>query len=228
MVLSPKALLDKIRPELENPYMMEFQEIIGNPNVTFLLLTFGVYGMIFEAANPGGILPGAFGVICFILGIFGLNMLPINYTGLGLMGLGVSFITAEAFVPSFGALGIGGAIAFAIGGSMLVDETVYGSGVSWWIIGATTLATIGIILLVMKMFLESRRRPVSTGIEALKGASGEIVHWSKNHVEVLASGTRWKASCTKDYNFKKGDKINIVDIDKLCLIIEPENTHKGD
>lgn len=201
--------------------MAEFNMMIADPNAAFLLITFGVYGVILEATNPGGIIPGAFGAICFILGIFSLNMLPVDYTGLGLMGLGIVFMASEAFIPSFGALGIIGAGAFAVGGSMLVDEEVYGSGVSWWVIGITSAITLGTILYIMNIYVKARKSPVSTGMEGLKNSIGEIKKWSGNKGEILASGTIWQAESKSDYKFKKGDEIQIANVDGVYLIIEP-------
>ncbi len=202
--------------------MTEFNMIIADPNAAFLLITFGVYGIILEATSPGGIIPGAFGAICFILGIFSLNMLPVDYDGLMLMGLGVVFMASEAFIPAFGALGIIGAVAFAIGGSMLIDKEVYGSGVSWWVIGITSAMTLGTILYIMNIYIKARKTPVSTGMEGLKNSVGEVKKWSGNKGEILASGTIWQAESKSEYKFKKGDEIQITDVNGVHLIIEPK------
>ncbi len=202
--------------------MTEFNMILADPNAAFLLITFGVYGIILELTNPGGFVPGVFGAICFILGIFSLNMLPVDFTGLGLMGLGVVFMASEAFIPSFGALGIGGAIAFAAGGSMLVDKEIYGSGVSWWVIGVTSAITLGTILYIMNIYIKARKQPVSTGAEGLKNSTGEVISWDGDKGVVLTSGTRWQAHTTTENNFNEGDEVSITKIDGVHLIIEPK------
>ncbi len=200
--------------------MTEFNMILADPNAAFLLITFGVYGIILELTNPGGFVPGVFGAICFILGIMSLNMLPVDFTGLGLMGLGVVFMASEAFIPSFGALGIGGAIAFAIGGSMLVDKEIYGSGVSWWVIGTTSAITLGTILYIMNIYIKARKQPVSTGAEGLKNSTAEVISWDGDNGVVLTSGTRWQARTKTKSNFKEGDEVSITEIDGVHLIIE--------
>ena len=203
--------------------MLEIQQIITDPNLTFLLLTFGVYGIIFEAVSPGGFVPGIFGAICFITGLLALTMLPINYDGLMLMALGVLFMSSEAFIPSFGILALCGMIAFALGGSSLIDIEVHGFGVSPWVIGGTTLLTLAVTIFIMNIYIKSRKKPVSTGTEGLKGAKGKIINWSELEGEVLSSGAVWKAKSLKPYKLNKDDKIKVIDIEKLCLIIEPEN-----
>ena len=90
----------------------------------------GIYGLIFEFSNPGFVLPGVVGGICLLLALFALQLLPINYAGLGLIVLGLAFIVSEAFLPSFGALGIGGTIALIIGAVMLIEPEAQGYGVS--------------------------------------------------------------------------------------------------
>src|SRR5690606_5765811 len=115
--------------------------IITDPNIAYILLLVGIYGLIFEFANPGAIVPGVVGTISLLLGLFALNLLPIDYAGLGLVILGIAFMVAEAFVPSFGALGIGGVIAFAIGSVIMFDIEAPGFGVSLPLIGVVTIGS---------------------------------------------------------------------------------------
>ena len=104
----------------------ELLSVIANPSLALILMTIGIYGLIFEFTNPGYLLPGVVGAISLLLGLFALQTLPLNYAGLALLVLGIGFLIAEAFVPSFGALGLGGVAAFAIGAVMLVDRDVPG------------------------------------------------------------------------------------------------------
>ena len=207
----------------EPDWRTQILAIITNPNITFLLMTIGLYGLIYEFANPGAFFPGIMGGICLLLGLYALNVLPVNYAGLLLILLGIGCMTAEAFVPSFGVLGIGGAAAFAIGGMILIDSGVSGFGVSPWLIGSMTLTSLGILSVVLTLIVRAGRRPVSTGAEGLQDTVGEVVRWSRAEGEVLAAGSVWKARSSIEYILKKGDRVKILDIDELCLIIQPVN-----
>ncbi|MGE5028209.1 MAG: NfeD family protein, partial [Betaproteobacteria bacterium] len=102
---------------------------ITDPGVALILMMIGVYGLFFEFSNPGFVAPGVVGAICLLLGLYALHLLPVNYAGLGLILLGIAFMVAEAFVPSFGALGLGGVTAFIIGAVILIDTDVPGFGI---------------------------------------------------------------------------------------------------
>ncbi|MCE9507622.1 MAG: nodulation protein NfeD [Alphaproteobacteria bacterium] len=207
----------------EPDWRTQILAIITNPNITFLLMTIGMYGLIYEFSNPGAFFPGIMGGICLLLGLFALNVLPVNYAGLLLILLGVGCMTAEAFVPSFGVLGIGGAAAFAIGGMILIDSGVPGFGVSPWLVASLTLTSLGILSVLLTMIMRARKRPVATGAEGLRGETGEIVRWSRKEGEVLAAGSVWQARSSLEYILKKGDKVKVVGIDGLCLIVQPVN-----
>lgn len=94
---------------------------VSNPNIAYILLLIGIYGLIFEFANPGFVVPGVVGAICLLLGLYALHVLPVSFAGAALLLLGIALMVAEAFVPSFGALGIGGVVAFVFGSLMLID-----------------------------------------------------------------------------------------------------------
>ncbi len=196
-------------------------EILTNPNIAFVLMTLGLYGLIYEFASPGGFVPGITGAICLLLGAFAINHLPVNYFGLLLMILGIASMTTEAFFRSFGILGIIGAISFATGGMMFIDNTAPAQNVSPWLIGGMTLISAGLLSVGLKVILRTRNRAVTTGTEALRHATGEVVHWSDTTGEIMAEGSVWKAKSTAGLILKKGDKVKVLDIDGLCLIIQP-------
>ena len=201
--------------------IMEFQQIMTNPNITFLLMTIGAYGIILEFSHPGAYFPGIMGGICLLLAAYGLNVLPIDHTGLLLMLLGIACMTAEAFVPSFGVLGIGGGVAFALGGTLLIKSDATIPHVSLWLIGTMTAISLGFLSVALTLVLRARKRPVSTGAEALRHATGDIIQWSRSSGEALVEGSIWKVKSSTDYILKKGDKVKVVDIEGLCLIIQP-------
>ena len=143
--------------------------VITNPNVAFILMLIGVYGLIFEFLNPGAVAPGLIGGISLLVALFALNLLPINYAGAGLVLLGVGLMVAEAHIGSFGVIGVGGIIAFLIGAIMMFPFGVPGFNLSLPVVAATTVVTAGLFLLVLSMLLRSLRRPIVAGQEALLG-----------------------------------------------------------
>jgi membrane-bound serine protease (ClpP class) len=160
---------------LEADWRSRFLAVITDPNVALILLMIGMYGLFFEFANPGFVLPGVAGAISLLLGLFALQLLPVNYVGLGLIFLGLAFLIAEAFLPTFGALGFGGIVAFAIGALMLIDTDVPGYGIPLPMIAAVVVFSVLFIFGVSSLVLRSRRRPVVTGAEAMIGSVGVVL-----------------------------------------------------
>ena len=144
-VLATKGLpVKRVEPDT----LTEILNIITDPNVALILMMIGVYGLIFEFATPGSYGPGIIGAICLVLGLYALNQLPFNYTGLTLLVIGVAFMIAEAFTPTFGLLGVGGLVAFVLGAAFLFDSDVPAFQLSWTVIGALALAS-GLLLTVL-------------------------------------------------------------------------------
>jgi membrane-bound serine protease (ClpP class) len=160
---------------LEADWRSHFLAVITDPNVALILLMIGMYGLFFEFANPGFVLPGVAGAISLLLGLFALQMLPVNYAGLGLVFLGLAFLIAEAFLPTFGTLGFGGIVAFVIGALMLIDTDVPGYGIPLPMIAAVVAISALFIFGVSGMVLRARRRPVVTGAEAMIGSLGVVL-----------------------------------------------------
>lgn len=200
--------------------------IISNPNLALVLMMIGIYGLIFEFSNPGALYPGTIGAISLLLGLFSLTILPIDFAGLGLLLLGVALMTAEAFVPSFGALGIGGAVAFALGAAMLFDSTdVPGFEISYWTIGAMTGLSLLLLAVVLRLAARSFRRPVVSGREELIGSGGEVRRWKDTRGRVHVHGEIWQARATAPLT--PGQKIRVTALDGLTLTVEPD-TRKGE
>lgn len=201
----------------------ELLDVIAHPNVAFMLTTLGSYGLIYECMNPGAILPGVVGLICFILGLFAMNVLPIDYTGLALMLVGVALMIGEAFAPTFGALGIGGAIAFAVGATMLIDSVDPTFGIDPWLIAGTTIGSLAFLSVLLAVAFRAARRPTSTGVEEMKAAIGDVLNWSQGQGEVRVTGEIWKASAASpEFIINTGDRVRVVEIDGLRLIVKPE------
>jgi membrane-bound serine protease (ClpP class) len=165
---------------------------ITEPSLALILMLVGIYGLLFEFSNPGFVLPGVVGAICLLMGLFALQMLPVNYAGLALILLGVALLVAEAFLPTFGVIGFGGIVAFALGAVLLYDTDAPGFGVPRALIALLTLASAAFILGVAGMAARARRRPLVNGAAALVGAAGEVVEFGGGQGWALVQGEPWK------------------------------------
>jgi membrane-bound serine protease (ClpP class) len=211
---------------LDPDWKSRFLAVITDPSVALILMMLGVYGLFFEFSNPGFVLPGVIGAICLCLGLFALNMLPVNYAGLVLVLLGLGFLIAEAFLPSYGSLGVGGIIAFVIGAVMLIDTEVPGFGVPYWLIGSLALISAAFIFLVGGVALKARRRPVVTGHEELIGSVGVVLEdegtegWARIHSE------QWRVH--SEVPLKRGQDVRVTARNGLTLTVRPINEGAGD
>ncbi len=208
-------ILEEIAPDWRSRLL----SILTDPNVAYILMLIGIYGLIFEFSNPGAFVPGIMGAICLLLALFAFQVLPINYAGFGLIILGIVLMIAEAFMPSFGALGIGGVVAFVIGSIILMDTEVPGFGVSLPLIGAFALVSSGLFTIVLVMALKARRRPVVSGQEQLVGATAEVVGDFDDEGVVHLHGENWSAHSQAP--LKKGQQVRVLKIDGLVLWVEP-------
>lgn len=194
---------------------MPFASLLADPNFVYMLMVLGCYGLIYELVSPGIMVPGISGAILLLLGFFAIGDIHVNYFGILLMLCGFGLMTAEAFVPMRGFLGLLGAIGFAGGSVLFLNETV-----SYWLIGSMMLVSALLLSLGLKALLRTRRATVSTGTEALKNSTCEIVNWSGVKGEVMAEGSVWQARSLQPQSFKKGDKAKVAEIDGLCIVIE--------
>ncbi len=164
-----------------------------DPNIIVLLMSIGVLGITIEILNPGLILPGTVGVISLIVGLFGLQVLPISWAGLLLMILAAGFFAAEAFVPSHGALALAGAVSFVVGSLMLFDPAGEGYQVSIWVALAVG-GTLGLVTaIVVTKVVRARRAPTKTGREEMIGEVGVVRSAVAPSGLVNVHGEIWKA-----------------------------------
>ncbi len=205
--------------EVEPGWRTNLLSMITNPNVAYLLMLIGIYGLLLEGYNPGAIVPGVVGGICLLLALFAFQVLSVNYAGLGLILLGVVLIIAETFVPSFGALGLGGIIAFVIGSVMLLDNDIPGFGIAWQVIGLMALAGALLLVGIVAFAVRARMRPVVSGAEALLGHEAEAVESFAGHGAVRVTGEIWQAVSQRPV--RKGQRVRIRRMDGLTLEVEP-------
>lgn len=194
--------------------------VITNPSVAYILLLIGMYGLFFEFSNPGFGVPGIAGAICLLLALFAFQLLPVNYAGLGLIVLGIAFMVAEAFVPSFGVLGVGGVIAFVVGSVMLMDTELPGYGIPWRVVLPVTAVTALFVFMVAGLAIKSRRRKVVSGAEELPGSLGEVLADTEGEGWVHVHGETWRARSRAP--LRRGQKVRVTRVDGLVLDVEPE------
>ena len=195
--------------------------VITDPNVAYILMLIGIYGLFFEFANPGFVLPGVAGAISLLLALYAFQILPVNYAGLGLLALGIIFMLAEAIVPSFGALGFGGVIAFVVGSIILFDEAGPGYAVSLPLIAGLALVTAGFFLFVVGAAIKARNRPVVSGEEEMLHTVGEVIEDFDGKGRIRIHGEVWKAESTVP--LRSGDKVQVIAVDGLLLKVQPAN-----
>ena len=205
---------------LEPDWRTEFLATITNPNVAYILMLIGIYGLLFEFFSPGLVGPGVIGGICLLLALYAFHVLPVDYTGLALVFLGLALMIAEAFMPSFGALGIGGIAAFVIGSIMLMDTEVPGFTVAWQLIGSIAFFAGGMLLVMVTMLMRSRRRAVVTGPEEMIDSAGAVLDWIGEEGHVRIHGEVWRARASGP--IAEGKRVRVTRIDGLTLEVEPE------
>lgn len=195
--------------------------IITDPNIAYILMLIGIYGLIYELANPGAFFPGVMGAISLLLALFAFQVLPINYAGLALMVLGIAFMIGEFLLPSFGALGVGGVVAFVIGSIMLLDTGVPGYGVSVPLIVFFALLSAVFFIFVLGMLFQSRKRPVVSGAEELVGSEVEVIEDfdADGRGRVRLHGELWGARSAASP--RRGDRVRVDAVDGLVLTVGP-------
>jgi len=201
---------------LEPGWFIRLLAVITDPNTAVILMLVGIYGIIFEFTSPGAVAPGVIGTVCLVLGLYALNLLPINYTGLALMLLGIAFLVVEAFNPTI-VLGLGGVGAFLLGAAMLLRVEGPGFAMSWAVIGPAAALTLGLALLTGTYVWAARKNPPRVGGEAMRGQPAEILDWQGGEGHVLALGERWRAKA--DGPVAPGDSVEVTDVSDLVLTV---------
>jgi membrane-bound serine protease (ClpP class) len=194
--------------------------VITHPSVALILMMIGVYGLFFEFAAPGHGVSGVTGAICLLLGLFALQLLPVNYAALALILLGMGLLVAELLTPSFGFLGAGGIIAFIAGGILLFDEEVPGFGVPLPLILGLAVASAAIVMLGGGLALRGYRRPVVSGREMMVGSEGEVLEVAEGEIWAQVMGERWKVTSSEP--LVSGQRIRVVGLRGLTLDVRPD------
>ena len=201
---------------------------ITNPSIALLLMTIGVYGLVFEFMNPGYMAPGVIGAICLLLGLYALQLLPVNYAGLALIALGLVFMGAEAFLPSFGILGLGGIFAFIVGAMMLIDTELPGYGIPPVLIGVLAVASALLLTGTTRLALLTRRRPVVSGAAVLIGQMVMVESVSaanEREGRVRIEGELWQAVSSRP--LRPSQTVKVLARKGLTLVVVPTDEQQG-
>ncbi|MEP4146128.1 MAG: nodulation protein NfeD [Halioglobus sp.] len=198
----------------------KFLSVITDPNVAYILMLVGIYGLIIEFYNPGFGLPGVMGAVCLLLALYSFQVLPVSYAGLALIVLGIGLMVSEAMAPSFGIFGLGGIAAFVVGSIMLMDTQLPGYRIAVPIIVAFTGFSVALLVIALGLVLKARKRDVVTGPEHLLGANAEVEVQREDEVFVRLDGELWQVSC--DQSLAVGDTVIVDAFDGISLKVSKQ------
>ena len=206
--------------EFEPNWRIKILSAIANPEIVLLLGLIGIYGLMYEGWNPGAIVPGVVGIICLLLAAYALQVLPVNYAGLALILVGIALMVAEAFAPSFGALGLGGIAAFVFGAIMMFDSGIPGFGISILFVSIIAIfAALAIIWLVGYLVRLRRRGAVSGRGSIIGGVGTAMADFAGNEGKVWLEGESWAAK--SNMTIEKDQQVIVTAMDGLVLTVEP-------
>ena len=192
---------------------------LSHPNVAYLLMLLGFYGLFFELSSPGAVFPGIIGGIAIILAAYALQLLPVNWAGLALMALALVLFLLEIKVPSHGALTIGGVVALTLGSLMLFDSPDPLLRVSLKVIIPAVLVTSGFFIFLVGKTAQAHRARVTTGREGLVGAEGIVREWADGQGTILLRGELWKAESLSA--LESGQEVTVTETEGLTLTVTP-------
>ncbi len=196
----------------------EFLATITNPNIAYLLMMLGTFGLIFEFTHPGVGFPGIAGLICLLLALYAFQTLPVSYAAIALIVLGLGLLIAEINIASFGLLAIGGVISLTLGSLMLFESPNSNIQVSVNIVLPTVLTLAAIILFVVQRAIRAQTKPVTTGAQGLLGEIGVVSTALNPEGQVFVHGELWNASSR--HPIPQGEKIRVIQVEGLHLLVE--------
>jgi membrane-bound serine protease (ClpP class) len=212
------ALKDLPIESSEMGWRYRLLDTLSNPNIAYILMMLGFYGLFFELSNPGVIFPGVFGAICLILAFFALQTLPVNYAGVLLILLAIILFLAEIKVTSYGVLSLGGIVALLLGSLMLIESPDPALRVSWYVILPMVATTAAFFLFAVSFALRAQMRQPTTGQEGLIGKRAKVVMPIHREGKVFVHGEYWNAE--SDETFEVGETVEIVSVSELMLKVK--------
>jgi len=210
--------------KIEPDWHTQLLSFITNPNVAYILMLIGIYGLIFEFATPGTLIPGIVGTVSLMLSLYAFQVLPISYAGFALMLFGLALMIAEALAPSFGILGLGGGLAFIIGSIFLMDTSAPGYGISPALIGTLGLLNLAFFAFVLGAVIQARKRPVVTGAGIMVGKKAVALEDFDFEGKVKTRGEIWRARSPVPVQAEQD--LKITGTDGLVLLVTPLNTQE--
>ncbi len=205
----------KFEPDWRNKLLAT----ITDPNIAYILLMIGIYGLLLEFYNPGAILPGVVGVISILLGAYALQFLPISYVGLALLVVGIAFMVLEVYVSSFGILATGGVVAFIAGSILLIDTEVPGFRIAMPLIITMGVTSVAFVIWIATLTLKTFGLKTVSGAQTLLGHNGEVISVQGESYTVKINGELWQAKSS--YNLVLGQKVYVQELDSLRLVVQP-------
>ncbi len=206
--------IERIKADLRTRLL----SVITDPNIAYILMLVGIYGLIFEFSSPGFFVPGVVGAICLMLALYAFQILPVSYAGLALLVIGMVFMISEAFVTSGGVLGLGGIVAFVVGSIILFDDEYL--AVSLPLIGGVALVSSGFMLWVLMRTVKLRRQPAVSGTESMLGQMANVSEDFVGNGRVRIGGESWLAQ--SDVEMKAGQSVCVKSVQGLVLEVEPK------
>lgn len=208
----------------EPDWRNRFLSVITNPNIAYILMMVGIYGLFLEFYSPGSIVPGVAGAICLFLALYAFQLLPVNYAGIILILLGVILMVCEAFVPGIGALGIGGVISTVIGSIILMDAEVPGFQISLPLIGMFAFFSSSIFFLLIILSVQAHKKPVRSGKEGMVGEYAKVVNNFEHEGTVICHSETWQAR--SEQALIEGQEVRVTRVSGLVLEVEPLHNPK--
>lgn len=206
---------DALVHRVESDWKHDLLEIITDPTIAYALLIFGVYGLILEFYSPGMVFPSVIGIVCLLLGAYGLQMLPVNYAGLLLIVVGIGLMVAELITPTMGILGVAGLAAFVFGSVILIDTQAPGYALPLGVIAAFSVTTGGLVVLTIGAAMRARNQKLVSGVESMIGGRATAVESFQGTGRVQAFGEIWQARCVQPV--EKGERLDVVAVQGLTL-----------
>jgi membrane-bound serine protease (ClpP class) len=213
------ATIERIEPDGRTRALA----FLANPQVALILMMVGIIGLFFELTSPGAALPGVAGLICLLLGMYAFQLLPVNWAGVGLIAAGTAMMIAEVFLPSFGVIGLGGIVAFVLGGLFLTDTGIPEFDLSIPFLIGVAVASVALLLLMGTMAAKAHRRAVVSGREEMLGLEGTVTSVAGGSAYAEVRGERWQVRSKEP--LAPGDRIRVSSMDGLVLHVVKLNVH---
>jgi membrane-bound serine protease (ClpP class) len=210
---------------IEMNFRQKILSLLSNPNLAYILLMIGIYGILFELYSPGAIFPGVAGAISLILAFYSLQALPVNYAGLAFIILSVILFIVEIKVVSYGLLTLGGVISLILGSIMLIepDSALEAIKISWQVILVIVIFTVAFFAFAIGFGIKAQRRKPTTGIEGIVGEIGETITDLQPIGQIRIHGELWNAESSDGSAIGKGTKVEVTRISNLKLIVRKHN-----